>query len=67
MPRDDHPDYRDCNDEDCPRFPCRLYREGWRDCWPVAFDAGVDEGYSKGYADGFPDGMAACPGPHTGG
>ena len=65
--RDDHPDYRDCNDDGCPRFPCRVYREGYRGGYEAGFEDGLVEGYAKGYASGFPDGMAACPGPHGGG
>ncbi len=38
---DDHPDYRDCEDQDCPRFPCRVYKEGLR------------RGFELGYAEGW--------------
>ena len=60
---DDH-DPRDCitNDPDCPRYACRVYREGHRDGW----DRGHDHGFAEGYAAGYPDGMRDCPGPHGG-
>ncbi len=63
--RQDH-DYTRCDDTDCPRFPCRVYREGWRDGWDRGHAEGEAEGYARGYATGFPDGIAACPGPHGG-
>jgi hypothetical protein len=53
--RDDHPDYRECTDADCPRYPCRIYREGFRD----GRDVGRREGYAEGYPDGYIDGYAA--------
>jgi len=56
---DDH-DYRACGDEDCPRFPCRVYKEGVADGYWIGHAAGFAEGYDKG----FPDGQAACPRPH---
>lgn len=48
-----------CRDEYCDRFPCRIYKEGYRN--------GRDDGRAEGYADGFEDGRASCPGPHSGG
>lgn len=56
-------DYRDCADPACPRFPCRVYREGDE----AGERRGYDRGYQEGYADGFPDGIAACPLPHGNG
>jgi hypothetical protein len=56
-------EYRTCRDEDCDRFPCRVYREGYRN----GYEDGYADGYGSGYASGFADGMAACPGPHGGG
>lgn len=47
-------EYTACDDEDCPRFICRVYKEGRAD--------GNVEGYQIGYADG----LASCPGPHGG-
>jgi len=53
--------YQLCRDEDCERFPCRLYKEGRRD--------GIEEGYRRGWDDCYPvafsDGIAACPRPHA--
>jgi hypothetical protein len=37
----------DCNDDSCPRFPCRMYH------------AGYEAGYRSGFADGWGDGEAA--------
>ena len=58
----DNHDYRECFYDSqpdrgraaqvCPRFPCRVYREGHQ------------HGYADGYDDGFPDGIAACPRDH---
>ena len=39
--------YADCMDPDCPRFPCRVYKEG------------VQAGYWRGYMDGESAGFAA--------
>jgi flagellar biosynthesis/type III secretory pathway protein FliH len=50
--------YQTCRDEDCDRFPCRIYREGYRN--------GREDGYAEGYDQGFPDGIAACPLSHEG-
>ena len=75
--RSDNHDYRQCyyDDPDCPRFPCRVYREGrehgYRDGHQRGHAEGHAEGYTEGhaagYAQGYPDGMAACPLPHGGG
>jgi hypothetical protein len=51
-------EYAACEDDDCPRFQCRVYKEGRSD--------GRTEGWTAGYAIGFPEGMAACPLPHQG-
>ena len=52
--------YQLCRDDDCDRFPCRVYKEGWRDGWPYGYEAGN----AAGYAAGFNAGLASCPGPH---
>jgi hypothetical protein len=44
-------DYQTCRDPDCPRYPCKVYKEG--------FDAGQAAGYASGYGDGFADGYSA--------
>jgi hypothetical protein len=45
-------DYQTCRDPDCPRFPCRVYKEGYAE--------GHSVGYAEGYADGFADGYTAA-------
>ena len=49
-------DYRTCDDIDCARFPCRVYKEGHDD----GHDAGRAEGYGDGYVEGFSDGAASA-------
>jgi hypothetical protein len=49
-------DYSTCRDEDCPRFPCRVYKEGAE----AGYDAGFAAGYGEGYADGFAEGFSAA-------
>jgi flagellar biosynthesis/type III secretory pathway protein FliH len=48
-------DYRRCRDEDCQRFACRVYKEGYR----AGYDAGEAEGYATGHAEGYAEGYAA--------
>jgi hypothetical protein len=43
-------DYRSCTDPDCPRFACRVYREGYGE--------GRADGQAEGYIDGYCDGAA---------
>jgi hypothetical protein len=45
---DDHPHYSDCPDADCPRFPCRVWREGYA----AGYAAGAADGYAQGVSDG---------------
>lgn len=75
-------EYTACQDDNCPRFPCKVYKEGVMDGYAVGFPNGFGEGlaagyekgfedgrrrgYEEGYAAGFPDGLASCPGPHGG-
>ena len=54
--------YQTCQDEDCKRFACRVYKEGRRD----GREQGRREGYDEGYSEGFDKGLASCPGPHGG-
>ena len=49
-------EYAACDDDDCSRFQCRIYKEGVAN--------GTEIGRQLGYADGFPDGIAACPRNH---
>ena len=50
--------YQTCRDEDCQRFACRVYREGFRDGYGAGHAAGHAEGYATGYAEGHGAGMA---------
>jgi len=67
--------YQLCQDQDCERFPCRVYKEGYqngdydghRRGYDEGYPAGYSEGYPAGYDKGFPDGVASCPRPHAGG
>lgn len=71
-------EYTGCGDENCPRFPCRVYREGFEDGRRRGFDEGkvegaiegFEEGYKRGWQEGydvgFPAGIAACPLSHQG-
>jgi hypothetical protein len=44
--------YADCpGGDDCPRFPCRVWREG--------YSAGVGAGYAAGQAAGYAEGYSA--------
>lgn len=49
-------DYQSCDDPDCPRFGCKVYKEGYAD----GHGAGFAEGYSAGYGDGYSEGYAAA-------
>jgi len=59
-----------CGDEDCQRYPCRLYKEGYADGYADGYQIGYAEGYAQGYSAGyqagFNAGLASCPGPHGG-
>lgn len=63
--RDEH-DYWQCDDQDCERFPCRVYREGrergYREGFDKGFADGYGEGYEHGHADGFKSGLDAAGG-----
>ena len=68
----DKHDYQRCTDENCPRFPCQVDKEGVRDGWAAGYPAGYAKGYEAGYRDGyeagykqgFREGQDACPRPH---
>jgi hypothetical protein len=60
-------DYRRCPDEDCQRYACRIWREGYSNGKAQGHAEGRAQGHAEGYSEGFGDGLAACPGPHTGG
>ena len=57
-------DYQRCTDENCPRFPCQVYKEGLGDGRRRGFGEGRAQGYEDGYKQGFADGIEACPRPH---
>jgi hypothetical protein len=58
---DQHPDYRDClwRDPACPRFPCRVYREGYQDGDQAGYARGWADGEAAGFAAGYSAGMSA--------
>jgi flagellar biosynthesis/type III secretory pathway protein FliH len=51
--------YQTCRDEDCQRFACRVYREGYRDGYDDGQAAGYAEGHAAGYTEGHADGYAS--------
>ena len=59
-------EYAACDDDDCPRFQCRVYKEGRADGEITGRQHGEADGYAKGYGDGFSDGVRSCPLPHQG-
>jgi hypothetical protein len=61
----DKHDYRRCTDEDCPRFPCQVFKEGRQLGEVSGYARGHAEGVEAGYKLGFPDGIEACPRPHA--
>ncbi len=56
---DDRHDYRRCADEDCPRYGCRVYREGFTGGYDTGHVTGYSEGQAAGYAEGYSGGYAA--------
>ena len=44
-------DYQVCYDPDCPRYPCKVYKEGYA--------AGCADGRATGYSEGYTEGYAA--------
>jgi flagellar biosynthesis/type III secretory pathway protein FliH len=53
---DDPHDYDDCGDAACQRYPCVVFKQGYRKGW----DDGYPEGYEDGFAAGFSAGAASC-------
>jgi hypothetical protein len=51
--------YQTCRDEDCQRYACRIYREGYRAGYDDGEAAGYAAGEAAGYAEGHTDGYAA--------
>lgn len=64
--RDEHPHYSQCVDPDCPRFPCRVFKEGFKAGYEIGKAAGESAGYAAGmaagYTEGFADGASAVAG-----
>ena len=50
--------YQTCRDEDCQRFACRVYQEGYRDGYGAGHAAGYAAGHAVGYAEGHAAGYA---------
>jgi hypothetical protein len=46
----------DCDDEFCPRLPCRMFKEGIR----RGDEKGYDEGFAAGFAAGYSAGASSC-------
>jgi hypothetical protein len=49
----DH-DHETCDDPDCARYICKVYKEGYQD--------GYEDGSASGYAEGYADGAASADG-----
>jgi hypothetical protein len=56
--------YQACRDEDCQRFACRVYREGYEAGYgaghAAGYSAGEAAGYEQGHSDGYAAGAAGC-------
>jgi hypothetical protein len=56
--------YQTCQDEDCQRFACRVYKEGYINGklagWAEGRAEGEAAGYSNGYSAGYSAGAASC-------
>jgi hypothetical protein len=56
--------YQACRDEDCQRFACRVwkegYAEGYGDGQAAGYATGEAAGYAGGHADGYTAGAASC-------
>ena len=60
----DKHDYQRCTDDNCPRFPCQVFKEGRQLGEDLGHARGHAEGVEAGYKLGFADGIDACPRPH---
>ena len=49
----------DCRDDNCPRFPCRIWRQGYVAGFRIGYQQGYAEGYAQGYEAGYAAGFAA--------
>lgn len=55
-----------CADENCHRYPCRIWREAFEAGRLQGHEEGFAKGYTDGYGHGYPDGIRDCPLPHQG-
>jgi hypothetical protein len=51
--------YQTCRDEDCQRYACRIYREGYDNGYGAGHAAGETKGHAAGHAEGWNAGYAA--------
>ena len=51
--------YQTCRDEDCQRYACRIYREGYDNGYGAGHAAGETKGHTAGHAEGWNAGYAA--------
>jgi hypothetical protein len=65
LPAQEHR-YQLCRDDDCDRFPCRVFKDGYRTGFEDGRRRGYAEGYRDGFEEGFAEGLASCPRPHSG-
>jgi hypothetical protein len=52
-------DYRRCQDEDCQRYACRIWREAYRRGRDEGEAIGEARGHARGYSEGWAAGYAA--------
>ena len=56
--------YQTCRDEDCQRYACRIYREGYDNGYGAGHAAGETNGHAAGHAEGwnavYAAGAASC-------
>ena len=48
-----------CQDEDCTRLPCRMYKQGYRAGYERGHREGWDQGYAAGHSAGYSAGHSA--------
>ncbi len=61
--RDDEHRYDYCGQDDCPRFPCKVYKEGYVRGYADGAAAGYEAGLADGFAEGYAAGVAAAGSP----
>jgi hypothetical protein len=57
--RDEHPPASECQDDDCPRYPCVQARIAYQRGRAEGESAGYGNGHAAGYQDGHGDGYQA--------